>query len=50
MDNNRNDSAGAGNQTPDGKHPKNRFVFTLIIAIAIVITGLGIFEYRLMQH
>ena len=44
MDNNRNDSAGTGNQTPDGKHPKNRFVFTLIIAIAIVLIISGIYN------
>ena len=44
MDPNRNDSAGNGNRNPDGKRPKNRIVFTLIIAIAIVLIISGIYN------
>ena len=44
MDHNHNDSAGNGNHNPNGKRPKNRIVFTLIIAIAIVLLISGIYN------
>ena len=44
MDHNHNDPAGNGNQNPNGKRPKNRIVFTLIIAIAIVLIISGIYN------
>ena len=44
MDHNHNDSAGNGNHNPNGKRPKNRMVFTLIIAIAIVLLISGIYN------
>ena len=44
MDRNHNDPAGNGNQNPNGKRPKNRIVFTLIIAIAIVLIISGIYN------
>ena len=44
MDPKHNDPAGNGNHNPDGKRPKNRFVFTLIIAIAIVLVISGIYN------
>ena len=44
MDHKHNDPAGNGNQNPDGKRPKNRIVFTLIIAIAIVLIISGIYN------
>ena len=44
MDHKRNDPAGNGDRNPDGKRPKNRIVFTLIIAIAIVLIISGIYN------
>ena len=44
MDPKHNDPAGNGNRNPDGKRPKNRIVFTLIIAIAIVLIISGIYN------
>ena len=44
MDHNHNDPAGNGNHNPNGKRPKNRIVFTLIIAIAIVLLISGIYN------
>ena len=44
MDPKHNDPAGNGNHNPDGKRPKHRFVFTLIIAIAIVLIISGIYN------
>ena len=44
MDHKHNDPAGNGDRNPDGKRPKNRIVFTLIIAIAIVLLISGIYN------
>ena len=44
MDHKRNDPTGNGDRNPDGKRPKNRFLFTLIIAIAIVLIISGIYN------
>ena len=44
MDHKHNDPAGNGDRNPDGKRPKNRIVFTLIIAIAIVLIISGIYN------
>ena len=44
MDHKRNDPTGNGDRSPDGKRPKNRFLFTLIIAIAIVLIISGIYN------
>ena len=44
MDHKHNDPAGNGNRNPDGKRPKNRIVFTLIIAITIVLIISGIYN------
>ena len=44
MDHKHNNPTGNGDRNPDGKRPKNRFVFTLIIAIAIVLIISGIYN------